>query len=101
MYVQSWVQWNWLQINDFTISVAIKAIWGAELPKEYLKGNVWKLFSYRLQKEAMKTYGFASGDTEEKSMTKNLLKVQVFFTSLNVQAVTEDPKYEVRLFDVL
>ena len=49
----------------------------------------------------MKAYGFASGDTEEKSMTKNLLKVQVFFTSLNVQAVTEDPKYEVHLFDIL
>ena len=65
-----------------------------------IKGKLSDLLTI-LQKEAMKAYGFASGDTEDKSMTKNLLKVQVFFTSLNVQAVTEDPKYEVQLFDIL
>ena len=49
----------------------------------------------------MEAYGFTSGNasTEEKSMASNLLKVQVYFTTLNVQTITEDPKYEVHLFE--
>ena len=46
----------------------------------------------------MEAYGFASGNT---SMASNLLKVQVYFTSLNVQTITEDPKYEVHFKEIL
>ena len=44
----------------------------------------------------MEAYGFNSEDSDEKSMASNLLKIQVYFASLNVETITEDPRYEVK-----
>ena len=46
----------------------------------------------------MEAYGFASTNSSETSMASNLLKIQVYFTTLNVQTVTEDPTYQVEIF---
>ena len=43
----------------------------------------------------MAAYGFTSGDDEDKNMASNLLKIQVYFTSLNVETIAESPTYEV------
>ena len=43
----------------------------------------------------MAAYGFTSNDTEVKSLANNMLKIQVYFNSLNVETVTESPTYEV------
>lgn len=34
-------------------------------------------------------------DQDKNRMAKNLLQLNVFFQTLNVQTITEDPKYEV------
>ena len=81
--------------------MAIKTIRGIELAhRNYF---VYKRLSLNksvplLQKKAMKAYGFASGETGETSMASNLLKIKVYFTSLNVETVTEEPTYQVQIF---
>ena len=46
----------------------------------------------------MESYGFTSRDTVDNSMASNLLKIQVYFSTLNVEKVTESPTYEVIAF---
>ena len=43
----------------------------------------------------MEIYGFTTEDTGDQSMSSNMMKVQVYLTSLNVEIVTESPTYEV------
>ena len=43
----------------------------------------------------MDSYGFTSGATGDASMASNLLKIQVYFTSLNVETIAESPTYQV------
>ena len=43
----------------------------------------------------MRTYGFTSDDSGDMSMSSNMMKVQVYLTSLNVEIVTESPTYKV------
>ena len=43
----------------------------------------------------MELYGFTNDDTGDMSMSSNMMKVQVYLTSLNVEIVTESPTYEV------
>ena len=43
----------------------------------------------------METYGFATDNTGDQSMANNLLKIQVYFNTMNVETVAEDPTYEV------
>ena len=102
MHVQCWVQWSWLQIVNFPVSMAIKTIWGIELAQNKIfclqKSLLFNKSLPLLQKKAMKAYGFASGETGETSMASNLLKIKVYFTSLNVETVTEEPTYQVQIF---
>ena len=48
-----------------------------------------------MKKSAMKAYGFTAGDTGDTNMASNLLKIQVYFTSLNVETIAESPTYQV------
>ena len=43
----------------------------------------------------MELYGFTNDDTGDMSMSSNMMKVQVYLTSLNIEIVTESPTYEV------
>jgi hypothetical protein len=52
--------------------------------------------SILLQNLAMNSFGFASSDSGGAKMSENLLKVQVYFKSLNVQNVEEAPTYQVK-----
>ena len=47
------------------------------------------------QQTAMDSYGFTSGATGDSSLASNLLKIQVYFTSLNVETIAESPTYQV------
>ncbi len=47
--------------------------------------------SLKYQDDAVETYGFSSAGSS--TMMENLLAVEVYFTSLNVQEITEEPVY--------
>ena len=49
----------------------------------------------------MELYGFTNDDTGDMSMSSNMMKVQVYLTSLNVEIVTESPTYEVCNFKIM
>ena len=40
--------------------------------------------------------GYCGSDEQKTKMAKNVLQVNVFFQTLNIQTITEDPKYEVK-----
>ncbi|XP_059085144.1 degenerin-like protein asic-1 isoform X3 [Tigriopus californicus] len=50
-------------------------------------------FHFLFQDEAREQYGFAETKPNETSLEQNLVKIRVFFNSLNIQHVTESPKY--------
>ena len=50
---------------------------------------------------AMAAYGFTSGDTGNTNLASNLLKIQVYFTSLNVETIAESPTYQVLINDII
>ncbi|TRY80052.1 hypothetical protein TCAL_06774 [Tigriopus californicus] len=49
--------------------------------------------STQFSDEAREQYGFAETKPNETSLEQNLVKIRVFFNSLNIQHVTESPKY--------
>ena len=57
---------------------------------------IWSILPL-LQTLAMESYGFETGNSNKMSISSNLLKVQVFFTSLSVETVTESATYEANI----
>ena len=72
----------------------VKAVCSEFIYEEKLCDNILTL----LQKMAMAAYGFTSGDTGDTSLSRNLLKIQVYFTSLNVETIAESPTYQVLIY---
>ena len=58
---------------------------------------VWSILHSFLQTLAMESYGFETTSSTKMSISSNLLKVQVFFTSLSVETVTESATYEANM----
>jgi hypothetical protein len=58
-----------------------------------LSASQWP--SYQFEQAAMKSYGFTTGASPGMKLSENLLKIQVYFKSLNVQNVRESPTYQV------
>ena len=48
------------------------------------------------KREKRSSGSYCGSDEEKTRMAKNLLQVNVFFQTLNIQTITEDPKYEVK-----
>ena len=45
----------------------------------------------------MESFGFSANDLEGNGITENLLQLQIYFTTLNVQELTQSPVYKVKL----